>query len=70
MKTLIAVGTVLLLTLGSAVAGSFIYGGRAAPRTEVTVAAPVASKDVTPEMIALWKATAASSDYTAPRLPI
>lgn len=70
MKTRIALGTVMLLTLGSAVAGSFIYGGRAALRTEVTVAAPVISKEVTPEMIALWKATATSSDYTAPRVPI
>jgi hypothetical protein len=73
MKTRIVVGAALLLSLGSAVAGSFIYGqGRvsaAEPQLPVAVT-PVAQQQVTPEMIAMWKATAASSDYVAPRMPI
>lgn len=72
MKTRIAVGATLLLTLGSAVAGSLIYGqGRSAAATHEPVAAAAAAQEqVTPEMIAMWKATAASSDYVAPRVPI
>lgn len=71
MKSRIVVGTALLLTLGSAVAGSFLYGqARAAAEPQLPVAAVPAAQSVTPEMIAMWKATAASSDYTAPRMPI
>ena len=74
MKTPIVVGAALLLTLGSAVASSFIYGqGRgAATRSEESVAAitPAAQQEVTPEMIAMWKATASSPHYAAPKLPI
>jgi len=71
MKTRIAVvGAGLLLTLGSAVAGSLMYGqGRA----EVTVAPAIESmtqEQVTPEMIASWKFSSKSSDYIAPRRPI
>ena len=71
MKTRIAIGAGLLLTIGSAVAGSLIYGqGRsvsAEPYELVTVAAP-ARQQVTPEMISRWRLTA--SDYSAPRVPI
>jgi len=72
MKSRIVVGAALLLTLGSAVAGSFLYGqGRAAAaEPQLPVAAAAAEQAVTPELIAMWKATAASSDYTAPRMPI
>lgn len=74
MKTRIAVGTGLLLMIGSAVAGSLLYGqGQSTPMDSyesVTVAVPAAEQQVTPEMIAMWKATAASSDYRAPRVPI
>lgn len=74
MKTRIAVGTALLLTIGSAVAGSLLYGQGHSVSVEayesVVVVKPAAEQQVTPEMIALWKATAVSSDYTAPRVPI
>lgn len=72
MKSRIVVGATLLLTLGSAVAGSFLYGqGRvAAAEPQWPVAVVPAEQSVTPELIAMWKATAASSDYTAPRMPI
>lgn len=73
MKTRIAIGAALLLTLGSAVAGSIIYGQeRNAPSAvePATVATPADRNSVTPEMIAMWKATAASADYAAPRMPI
>lgn len=75
MKTRIAItGTGLLLTLGSAVAGTLIYGqdrnAFAQPYESVAVATPAADQQVTPEMIAMWKATAVSSDYIAPRVPI
>ena len=70
MKTRIAVvGAGLLLTLGSAVAGSLMYGqGRA----EVVVPAikSMDQEQVTPEMIASWKFSSKSSDYIAPRRPI
>jgi hypothetical protein len=72
MKTRIAVGAAMLLTIGSAVAGSLIYTqGRVTATVEHDAAAlsAVQSK-VTPEMIAMWKATASSSDYAAPRIPI
>ena len=73
MQTRILIGTALLLTLGSAVAGSFLYGqGRTAAEPQVPVAAvaPAHTQSVTPEMIEMWKATAVASDYSAPRMPI
>jgi hypothetical protein len=69
MKTRIALGATLLLTLGSAVAGSFIYAQQDRNDVSQDVAGPVQT-EVTPEMIAMWKSTAASSDYTMPRRPI
>jgi hypothetical protein len=70
MKTRIALGATLLLTLGSAVAGSFIYAqqDRLEPSRQ-EVAGP-AQTEVTPQMIAMWKSTAASTDYVMPRRPI
>lgn len=73
MKTRIALGATLLLTIGSAVAGSYVYAQqeraedvlREEPKSEQQ-----ARSDVTPEMIAMWKSTAASSDYVVPKLPI
>jgi hypothetical protein len=72
MKTRIAVGCGLLLTLGTAVAGTWINGqGRseAVLKDEVVVAS-LGKQDVTPQMIAMWKATATSADYIAPRVPL
>jgi hypothetical protein len=75
MKTHFALGVGLLLTLGSAVAGSVIYGqGQAASQSaslEVEpVRVPAAQLQPTPELIALWKATSASPDYAAPKTPL
>ena len=69
MKTRIALGAGLLLTIGSAVAGTLMYGqGRVEPI--VPLVTPVAQQEVTPQMIAMWKAAPTASDYVAPRVPI
>jgi hypothetical protein len=100
MKTRIALGAGLLLTLGTAVAGTIFYGqsGQAqsdeygashyhgqyrtgaqyhssqpvrSAEVEQSVAAPASDpSQPTPEMIAMWKATAASTDYISPKAPI
>lgn len=73
MKKRIALGFGLLLTLGTAVGSTFIYGHDAAEET-VQITLPSdhepTRQEVTPEMIAMWKATAASTDYEAPKAPI
>lgn len=74
MKKHIAfVATGLLLTLGTAVAGNFLYGHEPVGET-VQITLPSdhdpAAQRVTPEMIAMWKATAASTDYEATKAPI
>jgi len=72
MRTRIALGAGLLLTLGTAVAGTLMYGRgatEAAGLYSTRDAAPPA-EEVTAETIALWKATAASMDYIAPKVPI
>jgi hypothetical protein len=69
MKKRIALGFVgLLLTLGTAVAGTLIYGQ--GQKQTLDSYQPASAREVTPEMIAMWKATAASSDYIAPKVPI
>jgi hypothetical protein len=72
MKTHFIVGAGLLLTLGTTVAGTFMYGrGHAdAALRSGQPEAGIASQPATPEMIAMWKATAASTDYLAPKVPI
>jgi hypothetical protein len=73
MKTRIAFGATLLLTLGTAVAGTFFYGhqpvGETARITLPSDNEPM-TQEVTPEMIAMWKATASSTDYEAIKAPI
>ena len=70
MKTRIAVGAGLLLMIGSAVAGTMMYGqGRAEPARDSAVV-PVAQQQITPETMAVWKATATPADYISPRTPI
>ncbi|HEY0682437.1 MAG TPA: hypothetical protein VGD45_08910 [Steroidobacter sp.] len=64
----------LLLTLGTAAAaGSFFYGQAPSEDTaRITLPSdhePV-TQEVTPDMIAMWKATAASSDFAAQKAPI
>ncbi|WP_129776866.1 hypothetical protein [Peristeroidobacter soli] len=77
MKKRIAVGAAMLLTLGTAVASTFLYGHEPAARermVEKQITLPSdnqpSTQTVTPEMIAMWKATAASTDYEAPKAPI
>lgn len=76
MKKRIALGAAMLLTLGTAVAGTILYGHEQAARDraaeqKITLPSDNQSKQtVTPEMIAMWKATAASTDYEAPKAPI
>jgi len=68
MKKRIAIGFVaLLLTLGTAVAGTLIYGH--SQNSALESDSPAAAQ-VTPETIAMWKATASSRDYIAPKVPI
>ena len=78
-KRRIALGAAMLLTLGTAVAGTFLYGHEQAAMVEpqitlpsdTSTSAPGSSvSTVTPEQIAMWKATAASTDYEAPKAPI
>ena len=69
MKKHILVGTSLLLTLGTAVAGTLMYGAN----TGVDLYAPTSNvaQDVPSQAtIEMWKATASSSDYIAPKAPI
>ena len=70
MKTKITVGAALLLTLGSALAGGFIYQKDSGATDYVPSMTTGDASDVTPEMIVKWKATAATSDYSPPMLPI
>jgi hypothetical protein len=72
MKTKITVGAAMLLTLGSALAGGLIYKQDKSIETNVYEPSSVSvdSREVTPEMILKWKATAATSDYSPPMLPI
>jgi hypothetical protein len=70
MKTRIAAGTGLLLTLGTAMAGTLIYGQTGVGAVVQPEAAITATTQVTPEMIAMWRATAVSDDYVAPKVPL
>jgi hypothetical protein len=65
MKKHILVGTTLLLTVCTAVAGTFMYGqgSRAAVGS-------VAEEQPSAQTIEMWKATASASDYMAPKAPI
>jgi hypothetical protein len=69
MKKRIAISFVgLLLTLGTAVAGTLIYGH--GQKDGLESYPPASAAQVTPETIAMWKATATSRDYVAPKVPI
>ena len=71
MKKHILVGTTLLLTVCTAVAGTFKYGhGSSAAIDSYSPSGSVAQEQPSAETIALWKATANSSDYIAPKAPI
>jgi hypothetical protein len=72
MKTRIALATGLLLMVGTAVAGTFIYGqGKQVPAPQIAPAVTISASDaVTPEMFAMWQASAGADDYLAPKAPI
>jgi hypothetical protein len=71
MKKHILVGSSLLLTVCTAVAGSFMYGhGSSAAVDSYAPASTVAEEQPSPMTIEMWKATASSSDYIAPKVPI
>ncbi|HEX7013382.1 MAG TPA: hypothetical protein VF161_11570 [Steroidobacteraceae bacterium] len=77
MKKYLALATAMLLTLGTAVAGTLIYGNgseqsqrRHAIDTHENKVATSEGWEASPEMIAMWKATAASVEYVAPKVPI
>ena len=74
MTKRIAFAAALLLTLGTAAgAGSFFYGhNEAGQPVQITLPSDhePAAQQVTPEMIAMWKATAASTDSEGTKVPI
>lgn len=73
MKDRIALGTVLLLTLGTAVAGTFLYGQEVSSRVQTNAPAlndTVVMEEVSADTIAAWKATALATDYVPPKVPI
>jgi hypothetical protein len=66
-------GTGLLLTVGTAVAGTLLYGqGTPAGADQVSSAVTLSASSVaSPETIASWAATdAVDDDYIAPKVPI
>jgi hypothetical protein len=66
IRVLVAVGS--LLTIGTAVAGSFMYGqGQEAVAASSEVLASIA---VTDSQLADWKASAVATDYVAPKAPL
>ena len=71
MKKHILVGASLLLTLGTAVAGTLMYGHDARTTLDsYDAASSIALEQPSPATIEMWRATASSSDYLAPKAPI
>jgi hypothetical protein len=72
MKKHIALGASLLLTMGAAVASTLIYGqdGHTSNAPLQQVGSSLETSQVSPEMIAAWKATAKTADYITPKVPI
>jgi hypothetical protein len=74
MKMKVTIGAAMLLTLGSALAGGLMYskeksaGSVQEPAATTSTSLDVA--DITPELIAKWKATSVTADYSPPMLPI
>ncbi|MBM0107325.1 hypothetical protein JM946_21515 [Steroidobacter sp. S1-65] len=73
MKKHMALGAAMLTLGTAAAAGSFLYGQPAVEQT-MQIALPAdhetLSQEATPDMIAMWKATAASTEYVAHKAPI
>jgi hypothetical protein len=66
IRVLVAVGS--LLTIGTAVAGSYMYGHGA--ESVASSSEAMASIAVTDSLMANWKASAVSTDYVAPKAPL
>ena len=73
MKKRMAFGALLLTLATAAAGGSFLYSSERRNETvQITLPSDLqpASQEVTPEMIAMWKATAASVDFVDQKAPI
>lgn len=73
MKIRITIGAAMLLSLGSALAGGLIYTKeRSSTSNEVKLPMSISAEEIelTPELIAKWKATAATAEYSPAMLPI
>ena len=73
MSNRIVVGTALLLTLSTAVAGTFLYAQTPAIIDAASNAPMIeqVSNDIpSVEMMEAWKAKAVASTYIPPKLPI
>ena len=70
MTKSIAVGAGLLLTIGTALGGTFIYGQSDVTQTSPRAGTLPQEQVPTPYTIAMWKATAASTDYVSPKVPL
>lgn len=73
MKIRITIGAAMLLSLGSALAGGMIYTkerSSASSEAQLPMRATAEDLELTPELIAKWKATAATIEYSPPMLPI
>jgi hypothetical protein len=74
MKTLILAGAVACFLFGSAMSSTVSpTQSQVAPRAIQQTSDEEFAKalrEVTPQQIAAWRATARSSDYVAPRVPI
>jgi hypothetical protein len=68
MKLKLIIGG-LLLTFGSALAGNFFFSG-VASQVEAAESSTAVEEVPSPELIATWKATAMTTDYLPPRVPI
>jgi hypothetical protein len=66
----IAVGASLLLTIGSALGGTFMYAQTDAEGTTADAMANAQASAPTPYTIAMWKATAVSANYISPKVPL
>jgi UPF0716 family protein affecting phage T7 exclusion len=71
MKKHIGVGISLLLTVCTAVAGTLMYGqDPIAVNHSYVPATSIAQDQPSAATIEMWKATASSSEYLAPKAPI
>ena len=73
MRKLIALGGCLLLTLGSAAAGTFFYAHAPDPAaSQITLPSDHEPQEqqINAVTIAIWRASAASTDVFSPKAPI